>query len=903
MDGRGIKVVYGVPMGSGATPPNSSEATDPLGVHILSELAAALNDLRGALSYSDLDRAAGGHGQKRAAGSRLKSSTLSDLLNGQSVPSIATLTLFLSACGLPEPEHRPWLAALERVGTSHLHRPEGAVRVREAKARRLGVHASIQIEPGAETLPPYIPRDLDAELRTVVAAAAADGGMVVLTGSSSVGKTRALFEAVRAAVPEWWLVHPADAPAVRALAERPSPRTVVWVDELQRYMDQPGGLPAAAVRRLLDAGMLVVGTLWPEDYATRTALRVDGQSDPQAEDRALLGLARVIDVAAAFTPTERQRAEMLVSDPRIELALSSMTVGVTQVLAAGPELIRRWENAPAGHSYGQAVITAALDARRVGAHAPLTADFLSAAAQSYLSTSRRALAPPDWFNQAIRYATQPVHGAAACLEPVAAGMGKVAGYVTADYLHQHARASRRTVAVPDAVWRALVDHHQADDLFRIASNAERRGRSSEAIALYRRFAQTEAESHSVAVEVADVLVAANQTDEALAVLRPQGHIERGSVAHLATVLTEHGRVDEAVAALRIQADEGNEMAAQCLAQLLAAERRLDELKERADAGDSAAAWRLAFVLTADGHADQAIAVMPQEFSDERAACRLSKLLIEGGRVNDALAILRQAASAGGRNATVMLAGQLVAQNRTDEAIGFLRPVADSGEPLAAFHLADLLASQARKAELRKRADAGDHLAAERLAELLVEEEAITLLEAHAVDGGSAIAIPLGRLLTRQGRPEDAVTVLAAADNGDRRVSDALARQLRSLRRIDDLRGRAESGDWPATDHLSRWLAANGKSDEAISLLRRRADAGEVLAVQRLAEHLLEDGDVDGAVTMLRRAADAGDEFAGRRLVEILVRHERLNELEGEVAAGTPGAAARLLRSGTQGSVR
>jgi hypothetical protein len=189
---------------------------------VIAELAAALNDLRGALSYSDLDRAAGGHGQKRAAGSRLKSSTLSDLLNGQSVPSIATLTLFLSACGLPEPEHRPWLAALERVGTSHLHRPEGAVRVREAKARRLGVHASIQIEPGAETLPPYIPRDLDAELRTVVAAAAADGGMVVLTGSSSVGKTRALFEAVRAAVPEWWLV-----------------------------------------RRLLDAGMLVVGTLWP----------------------------------------------------------------------------------------------------------------------------------------------------------------------------------------------------------------------------------------------------------------------------------------------------------------------------------------------------------------------------------------------------------------------------------------------------------------------------------------------------------------------------------------------------------------------------------------------------------------------------------------------------------------
>ena len=45
------------------------------------------------------------------------------------------------------------------------------------------------------------------------------------------------MEAVKALLPDWWLVHPAGAAEVAALAQVPSPRTVVWLDELQRYLD------------------------------------------------------------------------------------------------------------------------------------------------------------------------------------------------------------------------------------------------------------------------------------------------------------------------------------------------------------------------------------------------------------------------------------------------------------------------------------------------------------------------------------------------------------------------------------------------------------------------------------------------------------------------------------------
>ena len=44
------------------------------------------------------------------------------------------------------------------------------------------------------------------------------GGFVLLVGGSSVGKTRCAVEAVRALLPDWWLVHPAGPAEVAALA-------------------------------------------------------------------------------------------------------------------------------------------------------------------------------------------------------------------------------------------------------------------------------------------------------------------------------------------------------------------------------------------------------------------------------------------------------------------------------------------------------------------------------------------------------------------------------------------------------------------------------------------------------------------------------------------------------------
>jgi hypothetical protein len=136
------------------------------------------------------------------------------------------------------------------------------------------------------------------------------------------------------------------------------------------------------------------------------------------------------------------------------VALKTSDAGLTQVLAAGPQLVRQWEHADstqAPQCYGKAVITAALDARQVGTTAPVTREFLTAAAPEYLSSPQQATAGSDWFELGLEYATLRLHGATAYLIPVAAGIGRITGYVTADYLHQYARRVRRVMSAPPSM--------------------------------------------------------------------------------------------------------------------------------------------------------------------------------------------------------------------------------------------------------------------------------------------------------------------------------------------------------------------------------------------------------------------------------------------------------------------
>ena len=379
----------------------------------------------------------------------------------------------------------------------------------------LEVHRPVQPEdapPGLPLLPPYVPREHDQVLGQVVRAAA-DGrsGIAVLVGGSSTGKTRACWEALallRDQDPPWRLWHPIDPTrpdaALRELAGI-GPRTVVWLNEAQFYLDTAeaglGERVAAGLRELLrDPGrapVLVLATMWPGFWDTLTA-RPDDGDDPHAQARELLA-GHDITVPAAFTPAQMSQLARI-ADVRMALAARSAPDGeVIQFLAGAPELLARYRNAPPAAA---ALIGAAMDARRLGMGAGLPQAFLEAATPGYLTDAEWDALGEDWLEQALAYTAVPCKGARGPLtrirprpaRPAArnrgdqpASMAAAAGplYRLADYLDQHGRAHRASQIPPAGFWSAAAAYAAPGDQAALGDAAHDRGLYRDAVQLHK----------------------------------------------------------------------------------------------------------------------------------------------------------------------------------------------------------------------------------------------------------------------------------------------------------------------------------------------------------------------------------------------------------------------------------
>ena len=725
--------------------------------------------------------------------------------------------------------------------------PAGAVRAAEADPRRLGVHAAISVPGMPDEVPPeYVLRDVDTAehgVRAKVAAAAQRGGFVLLVGGSSVGKTRTAIEAVTALLPDWWLVHPAGPAEVAALAQAPVQRTVVWLDELQRYLDGEHGLTGAVARVLLNAPALIIGTLWPDLYAAYTTVRAPGGNDPRAREREVLDLAAVVRIGAEFSAAEQDRARAAAArDPRLKIALDAAGYGLTQTLAAAPQLVARWEDAQAIDPYAWAVLTAALDVTRLGARAPSSTGLLRSAAPGYLTSQQQAEAPGNWFEQALHYATGKLHGAAAALSPAGAGMGRIAGYTVADYLIQHASRERRYARVPARTWDAVLSHiRDPSDAARLADSARNRLLYRHAILLYRRAA--DAGVWNAASDLADLLVDRGDLDGARQILGAAAdagndlaaaHLaglleERGDLeglrardnagdghaaAQLAEVLAERGDLDGADEVARAAADSGDEYAAAHLAEVLAALGDLEGLRARANAGDKDAAWWLAELLAGRGDLEGLRDLYGlrdlANAGNEHAAARLAEVLAKYGDLDKADQVL-SALDATNDSDAGRLAGLLAEYGDLDG----LRARADAGDWNATVRLAGLLADRGDLDGLRARADAGDWNATVRLADLLADRGDLDGLRDLA-NADTYAAVRLAALLAEA---DDLDELRARADAGDRAAAGQLARLLAGRGDLDRLRARADAGDRAAAGRLPEVLIKQGRGEEAQRLRR------------------------------------------------------------------------------------
>ncbi|WP_234436326.1 hypothetical protein [Streptomyces sp. NRRL S-813] len=474
---------------------------------------------------------------------------------------------------------------------------------------------------------------------------------MLVRGESCTGKTRTVFEAVHACLKDWQLVFPKNARRLLALldADALTPRTVLWLDEAQNFLTGTDGEEAAAAlhSRLEQPGPFVIlGTLWPQYHRTLTATPEHGR-DAHPRARALLNQVEPVDVPVSFT-SAALRNPLVHCDRSLATAVSTSTGGkITQTLAAGPQLVDHYHQATSHSPCGHAVITAAMDARRLGHTSPLPAALLKAAAPGYLTGQQRAAADPDtWFADALAYAQERVMGVAAALEPVGDpdGMGALPDvYRLSDYLDHHARTIRNESFPPGSFWTAARDHAAGtSDVEALAEAADHRGRYRIAADLYQRAADAGGP---------------------------------GALAELAWRRGRTGDLDGAEHLYQRLIDAGDTGALAELAHLRQRAGDLDgaeTLAQRAaDAGDTGPLVELAWRRGEAGDLDGAerLARRAADTGNINALVRLARRREEAGDLDGAERLARRAADIAGRDAVIRLAR---ARERAGDAEGAKR---------------------------------------------------------------------------------------------------------------------------------------------------------------------------------------------------------------------------------------
>jgi tetratricopeptide (TPR) repeat protein len=328
----------------------------------------------------------------------------------------------------------------------------GVPLVREVRnPLELGVKSSaIGVAPQEPMVSPYVRRTVDDQLESELT-----GGsfFILIVGDSAAGKSRSAFEAIQRCFPCRRLLLPSEDISLGPLLEL-SPKlndSILWLDNIEPYL--PDKLTPGILDRLLAAGgssFTVVATMRAAAHDRYTA-REDGEAGNDVLER-----ARIVRIPRKLDASERARVHDRFADARLDAALDRYGLG--EYLAAGPELISRYENASATNPLGRALVHAAVDWRRAGQSRPIRENLLRRLCPIYLEGDGAHVKFSDAeFEQSLRWAEQRVYATSALL--VREGEGFVAFDYLIDYLEQESHEP-----IPKAVLRVIeinVDPHEA----------------------------------------------------------------------------------------------------------------------------------------------------------------------------------------------------------------------------------------------------------------------------------------------------------------------------------------------------------------------------------------------------------------------------------------------------------
>ncbi|WP_329375270.1 NACHT domain-containing protein [Streptomyces sp. NBC_01483] len=343
-----------------------------------------------------------------------------------------------------------------------------------------GVHRARPGDGGA--IPDYVQRDRDDHLRERLRAAAEDGGLVLIVGDSTAGKTRSAYEALRDVLPGHRVLEPRAAtdlaPAVELLRDAGVP-VVVWLDDLERYL-RTGGLEPSLLNDIRQLRIPILATMRTAWFEAAGEAGLPGNWPANADggerlDHAaarVLELAEIIDLDRIWSPGEVAEALDSADDRVRDAAVHHGVHGVAEYLAAGPLLWAEWRRATraGGHPRGAALVRAAVDLARTGLSAPYPRDLVIALHEHCLIAAGGELLRPEPLDAAILWATRVRQGVTSMLLPVSADNWSVF-----DYLVDQTQLGTTLGSVPAVVWHRALEHADRRDRFTIGVTASRIG--------------------------------------------------------------------------------------------------------------------------------------------------------------------------------------------------------------------------------------------------------------------------------------------------------------------------------------------------------------------------------------------------------------------------------------------
>jgi TPR repeat protein len=566
-----------------------------------------------------------------------------------------------------------------------------------------GVHPSLVSVP-------YLKRDIEGDILAGIEA----NQPVLVVGPSMAGKTRVAARLVQECFPDRQVVMPdiPDGLAVLMAAGDLPQYSIVWLDDLERYLTDPKHLKARWIDELSDGGNVIIATMRANQYEAFQP----SDAEPKTQWATLNKFQKV---HLSNQGEEQARLAARMTNPRLQQGILEYGLGI--YVGGGYIARERLRGGESTNPLGAAMIRAAIDWQRTGIAETIPHDVLLAALPGY------------FVGGSAQLSEEAVAGAIGWVSDAKPLGGKV-GLLTKeedswrpfDFLVDEVTASGTPVSGP--LWQLVVKHdapparlnfagltahfnnhpNVAETLFRRAAEAgdpegmanwakalNLQDRFAEALEYYRRAADAGSSHGMTGVGIA--LMAEGKYGEAEIYLRQAAeHGNPDGMANLGNLLLRQKKVTEGTEWYRKASVAGSAYGMVNYGLELAKTGRNEEAEDlyrQAAAMNSAGGlYELSQVYAKQGNDEQSELLTQRAVAggNPHAMVKLAGITLQRGNPGEAENLYRRAAKRG-PGYQARLGAFLAEQGRTGEAEPLLKRAADLGEPYA-YHCLGVIAA-------------------------------------------------------------------------------------------------------------------------------------------------------------------------------------------------------------------